>query len=1336
MKHITRKIVAMLTSAVTAITTLSVSYSEAFAETSQEQFTSSSDTDYDLKSGGLLGGLMPNEFKSLAKENEEAHSSDYAVYKLEYDSNKDNLIISYSAKEDCTIFVGFYNDEGTQLYTSVTTEATAGADIMTAVKKPDGLPDHYLIKAFMVGSFSEPLTKPCVYEKCTKAVQDIIKTTPDQFDEKRVIKFNENDDYNFMVTKNECVKVYSDDTKDTIIENDDSDTYLFDNIDKIKDVKEGQDVLIYTPDDMDIFRVDSISIDGTKATIKKQNVDIHELVDFIKFDSSEYTGDVEGVYTANDSEDSVSCEVLSEPPVKSADSQNGIKRKPFPSEIDDLIVPKTTLTGYFRFNLLDAETKDSSISGKAYLDIAVEINVEVYFTSFVNILNGDITFKTTFEIEADFQKTIHLGKIGIKGCPISFSSEPVLNIKAIGEITLTSSSTYDFYCIPYVETIITKREEEEPEYTSANWAVTLEISFGLDSGINVVWSKICRLSIEPEIGIKIKLENSESVNNDYVRHDCNDCISRTTSFFVRVTGHLTLLGVDCSDKDEDEDDDKLKIEAGLETELKVDEAHISNGIVYDGPCDNLSHKIILHVKEVITDDKGKTTTKPVKGASVYSGSYISDDIKFVDDNGKDIITDDSGNVSLWIKDTELYNENYCVTVKTSDNKVTTVRVGRNWNPNLNKANEFEAVIDEESISIDPDAGLAYPISGNCGRKVDTMLETEEPVYENVTYDYFSDGECWVLGSGHLDGDRLLYELAKKNVNGIKKLLIGRGVNISNGTYLNSGIPIEAIECMGDNGRTLTRSCIPESLKEITLSDFEEIEYNAFYSSKHISNNTLRPLKVNFPNSIKVIGHDAFRSTDIEEVVFPKKLKRIESLAFAGCKNLTSIKLNEGLEEIKTEAFRNTNIKIVNIPKSVKNLEHQAFWNCANLKTVIINGDYIKNWVIPFDHSKIETLIMNDGVTKINDGFFSSQEELKTIQFSRNLKKIGNSAFIATSIENVNLPYSLEYIDNNAFYGAKIKSLTIPENVSYIGGSAFSNNPITSLKLSEGVSYIGESAFSSTKLSSVTIPESVSFIGAYAFNNGSYLNDIKLDSSSVNELSGITILNPNCNIEKNIVSKATTIYGYTGSSAEAYAKKYGNPFKALDTPAVTSTTAVTTVKTTTTTAAVVTTQVAPDSECVFIAVNDDKTVNGSADELLDRENVRFFDQQTANGDGVVSFSYLPDEKEKWAFIFVSEAINDTITKAFGTPDALKITTYNAAPGVKGDANGDGQVDMSDAVLIMQALANPNKYGTNGTNPTHITADGFKFADTDGNGLTVNDALRIQKYLLGLIKSFDE
>ena len=69
-------------------------------------------------------------------------------------------------------------------------------------------------------------------------------------------------------------------------------------------------------------------------------------------------------------------------------------------------------------------------------------------------------------------------------------------------------------------------------------------------------------------------------------------------------------------------------------------------------------------------------------------------------------------------------------------------------------------------------------------------------------------------------------------------------------------------------------------------------------------------------------------------------------------------------------------------------------------------------------------------------------------------------------------------------------------------------------------------------------------------------------------------------------------------------------------------------------------------------------------------------------------------------------------------------------VTGDANCDGNVNMADAVLIMQSLANPDKYGVNGTDDTHITAQGEKNGDMDGNGLTNADALEIQKMLLKL------
>ncbi len=55
--------------------------------------------------------------------------------------------------------------------------------------------------------------------------------------------------------------------------------------------------------------------------------------------------------------------------------------------------------------------------------------------------------------------------------------------------------------------------------------------------------------------------------------------------------------------------------------------------------------------------------------------------------------------------------------------------------------------------------------------------------------------------------------------------------------------------------------------------------------------------------------------------------------------------------------------------------------------------------------------------------------------------------------------------------------------------------------------------------------------------------------------------------------------------------------------------------------------------------------------------------------------------------------------------------------------------------MQALANPNKYGINGPDRTHMTEQGQANADVHkrGNGVTSNDALAIQKKLLGLINS---
>ena len=82
--------------------------------------------------------------------------------------------------------------------------------------------------------------------------------------------------------------------------------------------------------------------------------------------------------------------------------------------------------------------------------------------------------------------------------------------------------------------------------------------------------------------------------------------------------------------------------------------------------------------------------------------------------------------------------------------------------------------------------------------------------------------------------------------------------------------------------------------------------------------------------------------------------------------------------------------------------------------------------------------------------------------------------------------------------------------------------------------------------------------------------------------------------------------------------------------------------------------------------------------------------------------------------------------------LEVVKYG---GEAGDANADGTLDMADVVMIMQALANPNKYGLGGSAGNHITERGKVLGDMDGDGLTVGDAQKIQMKLLNIKASDD-
>mgnify|MGYP004617225243 FL=1 len=68
------------------------------------------------------------------------------------------------------------------------------------------------------------------------------------------------------------------------------------------------------------------------------------------------------------------------------------------------------------------------------------------------------------------------------------------------------------------------------------------------------------------------------------------------------------------------------------------------------------------------------------------------------------------------------------------------------------------------------------------------------------------------------------------------------------------------------------------------------------------------------------------------------------------------------------------------------------------------------------------------------------------------------------------------------------------------------------------------------------------------------------------------------------------------------------------------------------------------------------------------------------------------------------------------------------GIKGDANGDGTVDVADVVAVSAYVADSSK--------NSLDEQFIKNADVHntGDGLTANDALMIQQYLSGTIEKF--
>ena len=1251
-----------------AVSSLTLSCSSAFAEESSTT-AETNVADSAVTTTDSVSSLIAEDLKKTEEEYAQKQELTHVIYDIEYDAEKGLVDIDYLSKTNCTVFVGFYNDEGTELYSSLTKNVQAADDGHVQLTVLESLPEHYLIKTYLIGNHQNALCKALTYEKCTKVMQEILAKTTDDFTKKDIINFDEDKSNNFFVVAQGVANIHSDDKNDTY-DGMSNGQYHFSNAKEIAKLTKDKMVVVETPDDLLTFKVKAITNNKDGSYVITPDSDwkpeLEDLFEFIKVDTDKMEEKPE-FEVVEFTEDGTPYKV------ETGQTEDGTPYKVVTPETEVKQEYKSSVSPVPENTINDSKKRDVDvgpdhfykqvefgISDTCTFTVSLDVNCEYYIGFGKKFYDYDIikTYRLTasagetpdnnaiitnfksFETEVNHRLHTPTFAIPINGA-MKISFDAAISIKVLGCIDVTYTEVTHHTYNNGVETTNTEKGGYD---CVLRGEITFDISFNIT--FSIIRESLLAGVLTASVGVTAYGIINPGGIDGVRKHNCDVCLDITSFLYAGLKVSVKVL------------DQTVASRTIAEIRLDMPKLNLSKkyGLI-EGDCLNYSYLMKYRVK----DQNGN----PISGVKVTSNK---NNIK-PKYGEKEILTNNKGEAEFWIDMSDYDYEFSMITGTAPTGETDLFSIYSYYDSDSKKAKNIERTIKLKGIETDKDTSDDIDSQNSSSKNIIRMLCHGE-VGDGVEYILFENGSMYILGKGELD-------------------------------FTSHGIPSEFKECV---------------INIIVMSPDVDFSSTYFDYYKNL---------ISFDGSVSTkttnLVNGAFAKCSLlRDVKLPDSIKTIESSSFRDCSSLKEITLPKSLEKISKNAFEYSGLETIVIPSNVNKIETYAFGNCNNVKVLIINSDYDHvshdNLHSPlFGTSGPESIRFSDNVTKINPYDFEGSRNLKNVRLSNNLKIINNSAFERTGIESLILPESLETIEEYAFEDSELKEVTIPEGVTKIGARAFKNDKLTK----------------------------------------------------------VSILNTECKLGNDFVSDTTLIYGYMNSTAHQYTvdTHTENRFVPLEleTPSTISGSTVTTLPITTTTTVTTTaptttvftyTNAVPDSEYVLIAVKDasaikteniaDSDVEKAAENqlaLLSPDNIIYFDQQTADENGTVTFSFVKSKEPDVQYIltgdFGSHKIDQVISSGEPKVDAASIVTYEpdvrieepdsnteTADVLYGDANGNGTVDMSDAVLIMQMLANPSKF--------QISPEFKENADVyqPRTGITPRDALSIQKYLLQIIPELPE
>ena len=575
-----------------------------------------------------VGAMLANEIEDKNEETEENNGCN--VFSVAVSGN--NAVISFETIVDATLLVAIYNENCDTLIATGTTEVKKGETERNVTLDTENMPQYFYVKGYLIDTVTnKPLCTAYSSPMYTKEMQEFLAKTTDDFDENKVLNFDNEDDNNFAVYNGDVKLVDDSGDKNKVTKSDDTTkTYVIENIDEsISSLNEG-DIFSYNYSDGDalVVKIANITIDGTTATITGADTELDEVFDYVKIDSTAKKSD----FTYDDSN------LSDELKVEEASSRSRTSRAV------DMEASAAFSTG-FAINYSPNDT----ISVTGSLSFGLSVSAKVYVSLSYQYL--ELISKQSLGVEISVSATMFshdfsLGEYGVFPVPgLYISIEPAVSFEGEIEVSFGASVETQFGFS------VSSSEGYKDLSKAAEIKTELKVKGKLFIGLKVtgkvkLLGAVAEGGISGKIGPEISAEFAETGNNEDYKHDCGTCLKGEINYIKGISVYAKFFN-----------SDKLKFEWSASKSYKGGDFYYSFDYNQFGftTCPHITYKVTVAVR-----DKGK---KPVSGATV-NGTETTDS------NGIAILYLPNGNHSI----TASYSGQAESTVLTVNNAATSAEL--------------------------------------------------------------------------------------------------------------------------------------------------------------------------------------------------------------------------------------------------------------------------------------------------------------------------------------------------------------------------------------------------------------------------------------------------------------------------------------------------------------------------------------------------------------------------------------------------------------------------------------------------------------------------------------